>query len=283
MGMPSIVAQLEDISRLFGRFAALRHISASFEAGRCYLLLGENGAGKSTLLRVIAGLLEPTAGRVRILSAENGSEHQRSQIGYMSHASMLYDELSAVENLNYFSSLYPADSCLSPEEALRSVGLDPALDRPVGKYSQGMRQRTSLARALLSQPPLLLLDEPFSNMDAASARQMLDLLARLRSAGRTILLTTHQRELAAPLADYFMILEAGSLISLEPGPAHGSTSGISSGEGRRHEENQCCRASSTTSASPINSRNTKSTRTILPPPASRTRSDCPRCRSSRPC
>jgi ABC-type multidrug transport system ATPase subunit len=221
--MPSIVAQLEDVSRLFGRFAALRHISASFEAGRCYLLLGENGAGKSTLLRVVAGLLEPTSGRARILSAGIPGQDQRSLIGYMSHSSMLYDELSAVENLKYFASLYGTCACLSPEEALRSVGLNPALARPVGKYSQGMRQRTSLARVLLPKPALLLLDEPFSNMDAASAHQMLDLLAGLRSAGRTILLTTHQRDLAAPLADYFMILEAGSLISLEPGPAHAST------------------------------------------------------------
>jgi heme ABC exporter ATP-binding subunit CcmA len=217
--MPSIVAELEDVSRLFGRFPALRHISASFEAGRCYVLLGENGAGKSTLLRVLAGLLEPTAGRARIFSAEIASANQRSLIGYMSHAPMLYDELSARENLDYFRSLYRSRACLSPEEALRAVGLDPTLTRPVGNYSQGMRQRTSLARVLLPQPELLLLDEPFSNMDAASAGQMLDLLARLRSEGRTILLTTHQRSLAAPLADYFMTLEAGSLVSLTPGPA----------------------------------------------------------------
>ncbi len=221
--MPSIVAELEDVSRLFGRFPALRHISASFESGRCYVLLGENGAGKSTLLRLLAGLLEPTAGRARILSTEISSENQRSLIGYMSHASMLYDDLSAIENLRYFASLYRTCACLSPEEALRSVGLDPTLARPVGKYSQGMRQRTSLARVLLPQPPLLLLDEPFSNMDAASAHQMLDLLARLRSGGCTILLTTHQRDLAAPLADYFMTLEAGSLVSLKQGPAHAST------------------------------------------------------------
>ncbi len=225
--MPSIVAELDDISRLFGRFAALRHISVSFEAGRCYVLLGENGAGKSTLLRVLAGLLEPTAGRARILAAEISSESQRSLIGYMSHSTMLYDELTAVENLGYFASLYRTRACLTPEEALRSVGLDPALTRPVGQYSQGMRQRTSLARVLLPQPALLLLDEPFSNMDAASAQQMLDLLARLRSGGCTIVLTTHQRELAAPLADYFIMLEAGRLKSLEQGPAYASTSSAS--------------------------------------------------------
>src|SRR5277367_2805649 len=100
--MASTLAQLDNVSRLFGRFAALRHISVSFEAGRCYVLLGENGAGKSTLLRVLAGLLEPTSGRARILSTEISSESQRMLIGYMSHSSMLYDDLSAMENLSYF-------------------------------------------------------------------------------------------------------------------------------------------------------------------------------------
>ena len=127
---------------------------------------------------------------------------------------MLYDELSAVENLRYFGSLYREQPCLTPQAALQSVGLDPALARPVGQYSQGMRQRTVLARVLLAQPELLLLDEPFSNMDASSAQQMLTLLAHLREEGRTILLTTHQRELAEPLADYLLTLQAGSIASL---------------------------------------------------------------------
>src|SRR5271168_5636443 len=206
--MASTLAQLDQVSRLFGRFAALRKISVSLSAGRCYILLGENGAGKSTLLRVLAGLLEPTLGTARIFT--NGKPEkiaeQRARIGYMSHASMLYDELSAMENLRYFAGLYRTCSCLTPEEALVSVGLDPALTRPVGQYSQGMRQRASLARVLLPQPELLLLDEPFSNLDAASGLQMLSLLAGLRAQGRTIILTTHQRDLAAPLGDAFVTM-----------------------------------------------------------------------------
>ena len=95
--------------------------------------------------------------------------------------------------------------------ALRAVGLDPNLKRPVGQYSQGMRQRTSLARVLISQPELLLLDEPFSNMDIGSAHQMLQLLARIKAEQRTIVLTTHQRELAEPLADSLITLVAGSV------------------------------------------------------------------------
>ncbi len=219
--MASTLAQLDQVSRLFGRFAALRKISVSLSAGRCYVLLGENGAGKSTLLRVLAGLLEPTLGTARIFT--NGKPEkiaeQRARIGYMSHASMLYDELSAMENLRYFGGLYRTCSCLTPEEALASVGLDPALTRPVGQYSQGMRQRTSLARVLLPQPELLLLDEPFSNMDAASAGKMIALLGRLRGASRTVVLTTHQRSLAEPLADYFLMMEAGQLVATTEGPA----------------------------------------------------------------
>jgi ABC-type multidrug transport system ATPase subunit len=217
--MASTLAQLDQVSRLFGRFAALRKVSVSLAAGRCYVLLGENGAGKSTLLRVLAGLLEPTLGTARIFTAGKAEEiaEQRARIGYMSHAPMLYDELSAMENLRYFAGLYRTCSCLTPEEALLAVGLDPALTRPVGQYSQGMRQRTSLARVLLPQPELL--DEPFSNMDAASAGKMVALLGRLRGASRTVVLTTHQRSLAEPLADYFLMMEAGQLVSTTEGPA----------------------------------------------------------------
>jgi heme ABC exporter ATP-binding subunit CcmA len=213
--MAPVIVQLQDVSRIFGRFPALRKVSISLTSGRCYVLLGENGAGKSTLLRILAGLLEPTLGTARIFTngkAEKIAE-QRARVGYMSHAPMLYDELSAMENLRYFAGLYRACACLTPEEALRAVGLDPALTRPVGQFSQGMRQRTSLARVLLPQPELLLLDEPFSNMDAASAGKMVALLGGLRAANRTVVLTTHQRSLAEPLADYLLTMEAGQLIS----------------------------------------------------------------------
>src|ERR1700761_2135657 len=183
--MASVLAQLDNVSRLFGRFPALRKISISFAAGRCYVLLGENGAGKSTLLRILAGLLEPTTGTA-LMALDGKAERlvdQRARIGYMSHAPMLYDELTAVENLRYFAALYRTCACLTPEAALEAVSLDPALTRPGGQYSQGMRQRTSLARVLLPQPSLLLLDEPFSNMDAASAGKMIALLSRLRNSG----------------------------------------------------------------------------------------------------
>jgi ABC-type multidrug transport system ATPase subunit len=184
--------------------------------GRCYVLLGENGAGKSTLLRILAGLLRPSAGKVSVFG-DLDPHTARARIGYMSHAPMLYDELTGVENLAYFRSLYQGSTSLAPEEALRQVGLDPALPRTLGQYSQGMRQRTSLARVLLPQPELLLLDEPFSNMDVESVRQMIELLARFRSGNRAILLTTHQRDLAAPIADAILTLRAGRVESFAEG------------------------------------------------------------------
>src|SRR5580692_7870778 len=209
-------ASLDKVSKLFGSFAALRKVSVDLEPGRCYVLIGENGAGKSTLLRILAGLLRPTHGTVKVFGDKEPKD-ARARIGYMSHAPMLYDELTAQENLRYFASLYPGRTCLTPAEALRQVGLDPELTRTLGQYSQGMRQRTSLARVLLPVPELLLLDEPFSNMDIESARQMVELLAGFREGNRTIVITTHQRELAAPIADWVLALRAGRVASLEPG------------------------------------------------------------------
>ncbi|HEY1987464.1 MAG TPA: ABC transporter ATP-binding protein [Terracidiphilus sp.] len=209
-------ARLDTVSKLFGAFAALRKVSVELEPGRCYVLIGENGAGKSTLLRILAGLLRPTFGMIKVFGDLDPHE-ARGRIGYMSHAPMLYDELTGQENLRYFSRLYPGRPCLTPAEALAQVGLDPKLPRTLGQYSQGMRQRTSLARVLLPVPELLLLDEPFSNMDIQSARQMVELLAGFRQSNRTIVLTTHQRELAAPIADYVLALHAGRVESFEPG------------------------------------------------------------------
>jgi ABC-type multidrug transport system ATPase subunit len=141
---------------------------------------------------------------------------------------MLYDELTAMENLTYFASLHRDEGCAcvgSPEMALRAVGLDPNLSRPVGQYSQGMRQRTSLARVLQTDPELLLLDEPFSNLDAASALHMVELLADFRTwpvaptngvpGTRTIVLTTHQAHLAQPLADNTLHMRGGQITEVE--------------------------------------------------------------------
>jgi len=210
--------ELANVSRLFGSFAALRDVSLRVQPGAAILLLGENGAGKSTLLRLLAGLIGPTSGTVSIFGEE--PREQRDRLALMGHAPMLYDELTGVENLRYFASLYSDGSNGAkpdPEQALRDVGLDPALPRHVGDYSQGMRQRASLARVLMLEPDLLLLDEPFSNLDAASSQAMLQRLRTfLAEPGRnelprTLILTTHQADLARPIATTILNLNNGQL------------------------------------------------------------------------
>ena len=163
---PSIVT-VTNLVKQFGRFAALRGVTAEFAAGRLYAILGDNGAGKTTLLRSLAGLIAPTRGAISVLGTSNLRE-VCPQIGYMAHASLLYDEMSGMENLRYFARLYGIVDDRRCGEVIRTVRLDPGLGRPVGQYSQGMRQRMSLARALLSDPKVLLLDEPFSNVDLNS-------------------------------------------------------------------------------------------------------------------
>jgi ABC-type multidrug transport system ATPase subunit len=210
---------LDSVSKIYGTFAALRNITTTIQSGTCTVILGENGAGKSTLLRVVAGLITPTRGSVSVLG---GIPHlQRHRIAYMSHSTMLYDELTAMENLTYFAGLHREGGCAcvgSPEMAIRAVGLDPHLNRPVGQYSQGMRQRASLARVLQTDPELLLLDEPFSNLDVASAHHMVELLADFRTwpiaggGSRTILITTHQAALARPLADNILTMRNGQIL-----------------------------------------------------------------------
>ena len=235
--MPAANAiELHEVSKLYGTFAALRKVTAEFHTGQSYVVLGPNGAGKSTLLRNLAGLTRPTFGKMMILGSVEVSE-VRSRIGYLGHDSMLYDELTAMENLRYSARLYQGETLLSgrwtPEQSLTMVGLDPGLDRPVGKFSQGMRQRASLARVLMAKPDLLLLDEPFSNVDLASSAQMLHLLNQLRADGNTILLTTHQPDLARPIADCFCTMEAGQIASMEYFPPTHASAGMQSAEGPR--------------------------------------------------
>ena len=222
--------ELKVVSKIFGRFAALHDVSASFARGRLYALLGENGAGKTTLLRIVAGLARPTHGSVSVL----GSSDLRSvsaRIGYMAHATLLYDELTARENLEYFLELYSMQERSSSKELLEMVGLETVDSRRrVGQYSQGMRQRLSLARALISSPELLLLDEPFSNVDAKSITAMSSLLGQLRDQGTTLIVITHQMEALAGVADEWITMHAGTITDRKQS-LHGA--GMSSNRGQR--------------------------------------------------
>jgi ABC-type multidrug transport system ATPase subunit len=225
------IITVRNVIKQFGRFAALRGVTAEFDAGRFHAILGENGAGKTTLLRALAGLAQPTRGEILILGK---SPHEACrEIGYMAHPSLLYDEMSGMENLRYFARLYGIGGnggnkdgrnkgahsedarCIEEgviREVIRKVGLDPELTRPVGQYSQGMRQRMSLARAILHDPRLLLLDEPFSNVDVHSARAMVELLKGMRDAGKTVFVITHQAQLLEGVADEFVWMQAGQIV-----------------------------------------------------------------------
>ncbi|MGH9496611.1 MAG: ABC transporter ATP-binding protein [Candidatus Sulfotelmatobacter sp.] len=201
---------VSNVIKQFGRFAALRGVSAEFEAGCFHAILGDNGAGKTTLLRALAGLTAPTQGTISIFG--RSPREACRDLGYMAHPSLLYDEMTGMENLRYFARLYGIEGDAQCEQAIRAVGLDPALARAVGQYSQGMRQRMSLARAILHDPRVLLLDEPFSNVDAHSAREMVALLRGMRDAGKTIFVVTHQALLLEGAADEFLWMEAGQIV-----------------------------------------------------------------------
>jgi ABC-type multidrug transport system ATPase subunit len=144
----------------------------------------------------------------------------------MAHPSLLYDEMSGMENLRYFAGLYGIAGDSRCQQVIRSVGLDPELTRPVGQYSQGMRQRMSLARAILHDPKVLLLDEPFSNVDVHSAREMVGLLKDMRDAGKTLFVVTHQAVLLEGVADELVWMEAGQIVNRTTGvPARPSRTG----------------------------------------------------------
>jgi len=205
---------VSNVIKQFGRFAALRGVSAEFHSGKFYAILGDNGAGKTTLLRALAGLAHPTQGTISILGMT--PQTAAREIGYMAHPSLLYDEMSGMENLRYFARLYGIAGDERCAQVVRSVGLDPELTRPVGQYSQGMRQRMSLARAILHDPKILLLDEPFSNVDVHSAGEMVRLLRGMRDSGKTLFVVTHQAALLQGVADEFIWMQAGQIVSRTP-------------------------------------------------------------------
>ena len=201
---------VHNLIKQFGRFAALRGVTAEFDAARFHAILGDNGAGKTTLLRALAGLAQPTQGTISIFGKP--PKDASYELGYMAHPSLLYDEMTGMENLRYFAGLYGIAGDQACAGAIRAVGLDPDLTRPLGQYSQGMRQRMSLARAILHDPKVLLLDEPFSNVDVNSAREMVSLLKTMRDSGKTIFVVTHQARLLEGAADEFIWMQAGQIV-----------------------------------------------------------------------
>ncbi|MCA1700202.1 MAG: ABC transporter ATP-binding protein, partial [Actinobacteria bacterium] len=210
----SLAIELEDVGRRYGERVALAGLTVSLGEGQTLAVLGSNGAGKTTLLRILATLLRPHAGRVRVLGAElpGAAWKVRGQVGLLAHEPLLYRDLSARENLRYHARLHGAGR-ERVEEVLAAVGMDRRGDEPVRELSRGMVQRVAAARAVLHDPPLLLLDEPRAGLDPAAA----DLLEPLigRASARTRVLVTHDVQAGLAEADHVLALRGGRAVELE--------------------------------------------------------------------
>ncbi len=204
----------EGLVKRYGHIHALRGIDLQVDRGESLVLLGPNGAGKSTLLGVLAGRVRPTEGQV-ILQGEilGKSTLARRETGYLAHSSLLYPGLTARENLLFYGKLYGVeDSAERSDEMLHFMGLWDRRDDRIGGFSRGMEQRVSIARCLLHDPQLILLDEPFSGLDYQSSRTFAQALQQLRDGHRTLVVATHDMAAVEDLGDKVMIMNRGRIL-----------------------------------------------------------------------
>jgi heme exporter protein A len=215
---PAVLLSGRGLVRRFGERAAVAGVDIELAAGRCLVILGPNGAGKSTLLRVAATLLRPDAGTLEVCGhrCPEHAARARGHIGVLGHEPMLYRDLTAFQNLEFFADLHGLpDRRARVMDAIERVGLLARTHDPVRTFSRGMAQRLGLARVLLADPDLLLLDEPHAGLDAQGAALLDEELARTRP-GRAVLLVTHEVERGVRLADRVMVMRAGRCVLDEP-------------------------------------------------------------------
>jgi heme exporter protein A len=200
--------ELDGLERRYGERVALTGVTVSVPRGATLAVLGANGAGKTTLLRVLAGLLRPHAGAVRVLGAELPGERWKvpAQVGFLGHEPLLYRDLTGRENLTYHARLHGVDGS-RVEEVLAGVGMERRADDPLHDLSRGMVQRLAAARSVLHDPPLLLLDEPRAHLDPAAAELLEPLIGR--TSGRTRVLVSHDVDGALGEADLALGLKGG--------------------------------------------------------------------------
>jgi heme ABC exporter ATP-binding subunit CcmA len=202
---------LTRVEKRFGSFSALRDISLEILPGEFVALLGHNGSGKTTLLRITAGLASPTGGTVELDGGPADSARQR--LGMVGHSTLVYDDLTAAENLSFFGGLYGLDRIPSRvSEALAACGLGARATSLVRTFSRGMRQRLTIARALLPSPDLLLLDEPAAGLDRQGLAWFAATLARLRASGATVVMSTHARNESLDIVTRAVALERGRVV-----------------------------------------------------------------------
>jgi heme ABC exporter ATP-binding subunit CcmA len=213
-GRPASPAiRLHNVTRVFGVVPGIVRVDLSVERGEIVLLRGPNGAGKSTLLKVIATAISPTYGSGSVLGFDLAREREeiRRRVELVGHRTRLYEDLTARENLRFACALYGADPA-GISDALGRVGLVEAADERVHGYSQGMRQRVAVARALLRRPELLLLDEPYAGLDA-EAKEVVDrAIERVAADGRTVVLATHDPTRGA-MAGRTLWMEGGRILT----------------------------------------------------------------------
>jgi heme exporter protein A len=215
---PSNAVEVEALTRRYGERVALNRVSFTVAHGQTLVVLGPNGAGKSTLLKVLATLLRPHAGRVCVLGSELPGEawKVRGRVGYLGHEPALYRSLSARENLRFAARLHDVDD-ERVEELIEAVGLRRRADDRIDEFSRGMRQRIAAARAVMHDPPLVLLDEPWSAIDPGAIELLQPLIGR--DSGRTRIVVTHDVARGMAEADTFVGIRAGRIEAA--GPASG--------------------------------------------------------------
>ena len=202
---------------------ALRGVEFEVPAGRLLAVVGPNGAGTSTLLRVLSGLARPSAGSVRVGRGED-RRHARGRVGYIGHATLLYPALTARENLLFAARLYGVrDAHARAAALLEEQDLEPLSDQPAGTFSRGLAQRLAIARALVHDPEVVLLDEPFTGLDPVSADRLAGRLRALRASGRAVVLVTHDLTQAAALGDRALLLVRGQ-VAFDSGTAPANAS-----------------------------------------------------------
>ncbi|MBI4928996.1 MAG: ABC transporter ATP-binding protein [Anaerolineae bacterium] len=210
-----IVAQ--GLTKYFDTFLAVDHVDLQVPQGEVLVLLGKNGAGKTTTVRMLTSILRPSNGWAKVAGYDvvEQADQVRASVGVLTEHHGLYGRMTSEEYLQFFGSLYRlprSESARRAKPLLELFGLDEARKKRLGEYSKGMRQKLALVRALMHDPPVLLLDEPTSAMDPESARTVRDAIARLRGQGRTILLCTHNLAEGEELADRVAIIQAGRIL-----------------------------------------------------------------------
>jgi ABC-type multidrug transport system ATPase subunit len=211
--------EIAGVSKRYGYLTALESVSLMIDPGEVVALFGHNGAGKTTLLRIIATHIRPSSGTVRIFS-EDASAHGasiRRRIGLVTHESYLYPELSVRENLQYYARLFSVESEAGYQELVDYFGLRRWYSARAGALSFGLKKRADLVRALLHDPDLILLDEPFAGLDTQTCDLLADRIVSAREAGTTVLISSHSREWMEAVCDRELVFERGKIVRDSPG------------------------------------------------------------------